>query len=205
MKPVFFRDVHPFEAFKEVILPDMINKREGSRSLSIWCGASSSGQEPYTIAMVLREHFPQLATWDLKFLATDISLKMLDQCREGKYSQLEVNRGMPAHLLMKYFEKKGMSWRVKEDLRSMVEFRQLNLAGPWPMMPKVDIVWLRNVLIYFDVEMKKNIFRKVRDIMNPDGYIFLGGAETTMNLDDHFERLKFNATSCYRLGGHDGL
>lgn len=196
----FFRDVSPFEAFKETVLPDIMKKRAANRRLSIWCGASSSGQEPYTVAMIIREHFPELATWDVKFVATDISTQMLEKCREGKYSQLEVNRGVPAHLLMKYFDKKGMSWRIKEELRNMIEFQQLNLAGKWPLMPKVDIVWLRNVLIYFDVEMKKEIFQKVREIMQPDGYLFLGGAETTMNLDDHFERIPIHATSCYRLG-----
>jgi len=198
----FFRDVHPFEAFRDSVMPDMLKKRADTRRLSIWCGASSSGQEPYTIAMILREHFPELATWDIKFVATDISTQMLEKCREGKYSQLEVNRGMPAQLLMKYFEKKGMSWRVKDELRNMVEFRQLNLAGSWPPMAKVDIIWLRNVLIYFDVEMKKEILQKIRHLMQPDGYLFLGGAESTMNLDDHFQRLNFNATSCYRLGNH---
>ena len=198
----FFRDVHPFEAFKESVLPDMITKRAASRKLSIWCGASSSGQEPYTIAMVIREHFPELATWDITFVATDLSTHMLEKCRQGKYSQLEVNRGLPAQLLMKYFEKKGMSWRIKEELRNMIDFQPLNLAGSWPPMPKVDIIWLRNVLIYFDVEMKKEILRKVRIIMQPDGYFFLGGAETTLNLDSHFDRLRYNGTSCYRLGNN---
>jgi len=198
----FFRDIHPFEAFKESVLPDMIKKRADRRKLSIWCGASSCGQEPYTVAMVIREHFPELATWDITFLATDLSTQMLEKCRQGKYSQLEVNRGLPAQLLMKYFEKKGMKWHIKEELRNMIEFQPLNLAGRWLPMPKVDIVWLRNVLIYFDVEMKKEIFQKVRDIMQPDGYLFLGGAETTMAIDDHFERLRFNGTSCYRLGNN---
>jgi len=196
----FFRDVHPFEAFRESVLPDILKKRADTRTISIWCGASSSGQEPYTIAMVLREHFPELATWDIKFVATDISTQMLEKCRGGKYSQLEVNRGLPAQFLIKYFEKKGLSWHIKDELRNMVEFQQLNLAGSWPPMPKVDIIWLRNVLIYFDVEMKKEILQKIRYLMQPDGYLFLGGAESTMNLNDHFERLNFNATSCYRLG-----
>lgn len=198
----FFRDMHPFEAFRESVLPDILKKRAESRTLSIWCGASSSGQEPYTIAMVIREHFPELATWDIKFVATDISTQMLEKCRSGKYSQLETNRGLPAQFLMKYFEKKGLSWQAKDELRNMVEFRQLNLAGSWPVMPKADIIWLRNVLIYFDVEMKKEILQKIRQVMQPDGYLFLGGAETTMNLDDNFQRLNFNATSCYRLGNH---
>ena len=152
--------------------------------------------------MVLREHFPELATWDIKFVATDLSTQMLEKCRQGKYSQLEVNRGLPAQLLMKYFDKKGMSWRVKEELRNMIDFHPLNLAGNWLPMPKMDIVWLRSILICFDVEMKRDMLQKVRDIMQPDGYCCLGGAEATMKLDDHFDRLQYNGTSCYRLGNN---
>lgn len=195
----FFRDMHPFEALKEHVLPKLLEQRASSKTLTLWCGASSSGQEPYTVAMVLREHFPQLATWNVKFIATDISTQMLEKCREGKYSQLEVNRGLPAQLLIKYFEKKGMGWRVNEDLRNMIEFRQLNLSGTWPLLPKADIVFLRNVLIYFDVEMKKDILRKIRETLQPDGYLFLGGAETTLNLDEQYQRVPLNGTSCYQL------
>ena len=195
----FFRDVHPFEALKETVLPEILERRAATKSLSIWCGAASSGQEPYTLAMVLREHFPQLTSWNLKFLATDISTQMLDKCREGKYSQLEVNRGLPAHLLIKYFDKKGMSWRVKDDLINIFEFKQLNLAATWPLLPKMDLVFLRNVLIYFDVQMKKDILKKIREVLQPDGYLFLGGAETTLNLDDNFQRVPLNGTSCYRM------
>ncbi len=195
----FFRDIHPFEALKDHVLPTLLKHRAETRTLSMWCGASSSGQEPYTIAMILREHFPELLTWDVKFVATDISTQMLEKCREGRYSQLEVNRGLPAQLLIKYFDKKGMGWQVKEKLRNMIEFRQLNLAGTWPSLPKMDIVFLRNVLIYFDVEMKKDILRKIREVLQPDGYLFLGGAETTLNLDDHFQRVHLNGTSCYQL------
>lgn len=198
----FFRDLHPFEAFKETVLPDIIKNRATSRSIVLWCGASSSGQEPYTVAMMIREHFPEVATWNITFLATDLSSQMLEKCREGKYSQLEVNRGLPANLLMKYFDKKGMSWIIKPELRNMITFQQLNLTGAWPPMAKVDIVWLRNVLIYFDVEMKKSILQKVRDVMQPDGYLFLGGAETTMNLDEHFVRVPLHSTSCYQIGSN---
>ncbi len=195
----FFRDVHPFDALKDHVLPDLLERRASAKSLTIWCGASSSGQEPYTMAMVLREHFPQLATWNLKFIATDISTQMLDKCRGGKYSQLEVNRGLPAQLLIKYFDKKGMSWHVKDDLINMIEYKQLNLAASWPSLPKMDLVFLRNVLIYFDVAMKKEILKKIRGVLEPDGYLFLGGAETTLNLDDQFQRVPLNGTSCYQL------
>ena len=195
----FFRDFGPFEALKEHVLPNIIEHRGTSKTLMMWCGAASSGQEPYTISMVLRDHFPQLLDWNVKFLATDLSKKMLDKCRQGKYSQLEVNRGLPAQLLIKYFEKKGMSWVVKDDLRNMIEFKEMNLTGTWPLLQKMDIVFLRNVLIYFGVSMKKEILEKVRETLQPYGYLFLGGAETTLNIDDHFERVPFNNTSCYRL------
>jgi chemotaxis protein methyltransferase CheR len=195
----FFRDVHPFDALKDTVLPEILAKRAATKSLTMWCGAASSGQEPYTLAMLLRENFPQLTSWNLKFLATDISTQMLDKCREGKYSQLEVNRGLPAALLIKYFDKKGMSWRVKDDLINMIEYKQLNLAATWPSLPQMDIVFLRNVLIYFDVQMKKDILKKIRGVLKPDGYLFLGGAETTLNLDDQYQRVPLNGTSCYRV------
>ena len=195
----FFRDTAPFEALKSQVLPDLIAKRASQKNLNIWCGASSSGQEPYTIAMVIREYFPDLANWNIQFYATDISTEMLEKCREGKYSQLEVNRGLPAQLLVKYFTKKGLGWQISEDLRNLIKFQEMNLSGSWPPFPKFDIIFIRNVLIYFDVETKKQILGKTRQLLNSDGYFFLGGAETTLNLDDAFQRVAVSGTSCYRL------
>lgn len=196
----FFRDVHPFELLKKNVLPELIKKRAALRQLNIWCAAASSGQEPYTILMLLREKFPALATWKLNFLATDISKEMLDRCREGCYSQLEVNRGMPAPLLVKYFQKIGTEWQIKEDLRRMIDFRQMNLAQAWAVLPPMDVIFMRNVLIYFDVETKKTILARVRKTMKPDGYLFLGGAETTLNLDDCFKRVQVDKSAYYQLG-----
>ena len=195
----FFRDTAPFEALKTHVLPDLIAKRAAQKTLNIWCGASSSGQEPYTIAMVIREHFPELVNWNIQFYATDISTEMLAKCREGKYSQLEVNRGLPAQLLVKYFTKKGLGWQISEDLRKLIKFQEMNLSGTWPPFPRFDIIFIRNVLIYFDVETKKQILGKTRELLNADGYFFLGGAETTLNLDDAFQRVAVSGTSCYRL------
>jgi chemotaxis protein methyltransferase CheR len=195
----FFRDAHPFEALKKVVVPELLAKRTSERTLNLWCAASSSGQEPYTVSMLLRETFPALATWTLRFLASDISLEMLERAREGCYSQLEVNRGLPAALLVKYFQKKGAQWQIKEDLRRAVEFQQVNLAEAWPTMPPMDIVFMRNVMIYFNIETKKTILGKLRKLLRPDGYLFLGGAETTLNLDDAFERVEFDKSGCYRL------
>jgi chemotaxis protein methyltransferase CheR len=195
----FFRDVHPFDALKQVVLPQLIQRRAVERRLSIWCGASSTGQEPYSLAMLLRENFPVLASWNVTILATDLSTEVLEKAKRGRYSQLEINRGLSALLLVKYFVKQGLEWQICEDLRRMVEFRQLNLIEPWPLFPPTDIVMLRNVLIYFSVETKKQILGKVRKILRPDGFLFLGGAETTLNLDDQFERLSLPRSGCYQL------
>lgn len=197
----FFRDIHPFETFKTVIIPDIMAKRSTTKELNIWCGASSSGQEPYTLAMVLRDNFPALRTWKVTFIATDISQQMLVRSRNGLYSQLEVNRGLPATLMVKYFERVGMEWRVKEDLRKMIDFRELNLCTSWPPMPKFDVVFMRNVLIYFDVNTKKTILGKIRQAMKSDGYLFMGAAETTLNLDDSFVRTEYQKSGCYKLKG----
>lgn len=197
----FFRDVHPFEALRKVVLPEMLQARATERRLNIWCGASSSGQEPYSIAMVLRERWPVLAEWGVKLLATDLSREMLDRTREGSYSQLEVNRGLPAPMLVKWFEKQGTTWRVKPELRAMLDLQEMNLAAAWPAMPTFDIVFMRNVLIYFDVETKQAILGKVRRLLRPDGWLFLGGAETTLNLDEAFERIAVDKATCYRLRG----
>ena len=195
----FFRDWSPFLALKDHILPDLITRRASTRSLSIWCGASSSGQEPYSIMLIIQEHFPQLQDWQIRFLATDISGAMVKRSQEGIYSQLEVNRGLPEGLLTKYFSKKGTHWQIAEDMRKKIEFREMNLAGPWPLFPPMDMVVLRNVMIYFDGETKKHILKKIRNILNPQGYLLLGGTETTLNLDEQYERVAVNGTSCYRI------
>jgi chemotaxis protein methyltransferase CheR len=195
----FFRDLYPFEALKKTVLPELIARRGGERTLKLWCAASSSGQEPYSIALLLREHFPGLTDWTVQFIATDLSLEMVRRARAGRYSQLEVNRGLPAPLLVKYFHRHGVEWQIKEELRRMVEFRQMNLVEAWSALPEMDVIFMRNVLIYFDVSTKKNILAKVRRLLRPDGYLFLGAAETTLNLDDGFERMQFEKAGCYRL------
>lgn len=195
----FFRDVHPFEALRTQILPEILRARASEKTLNLWCGAASSGQEPYTIAMLLREHFPELATWRVRFIATDISREMLRRSREGRYSQLEVNRGLPARLLVKYFEQHGHEWQIKKELRESIEFTELNLARAWSGLPLFDVVFLRNVLIYFDVPMKREILARVRKQMRPDGVLFLGGSETTLNIDAAFVRTPAGATACYRI------
>ena len=196
---LFFRDVHPFEALRAGVLPALRTGRATSRHLRIWSGACSTGQEPYSIAMLLREHAGQLAGWRIDLLATDLSHEVLGRARRGTYGQVEVNRGLPAPFLVKYFDRSGAHWQIKEEISGMVDFRELNLAATWPALAPFDVVFLRNVLIYFDVDTKKSILGRVRRILRPDGYLFLGAAETTMNLDDGFERVQIGNSGCYRL------
>lgn len=199
----FFRDVHPFMSLRKYILPEIITRKSDEKKLNIWCAACSSGQEPYTIALLLKEHFPELRAWDVSILATDISDEMLTRCRKGIFSKLEVNRGLPAPLLIKYFEQDGAEWRLKDEIRSMIEFRQVNLIAPFPLMLRMDIVFIRNVLIYFDVKTKKEILEKIRRNMDPEAYMFLGGAETTLNIDAEFHRLRLGKSTCYTLREKD--
>lgn len=195
----FFRDIHPFETLKKEILPDLMEKRKDKKELNIWCGASSSGQECYSLVMTLKNSFPALDSWKISYFASDISNQMLNRCRSGIYSQLEINRVLPAPLMVKYFQRLGTEWQVKEELRKMIQFRITNLSEKWPYMPPLDLIMMRNVLIYFDVEMKKDILGRARKLLKPDGYLFLGAAETTLNLDDNFERMPFKQSGCYRL------
>lgn len=198
---LFFRDAHPFETLGKFVLPDLMKKRAEQKSLSVWCAAASTGQEPYSLAMTIREQVPGLLNgWKLKMLGTDLSSEVLARARAGIYSQLEVARGMPAPLLARYFQRQSDgTWLIREDLRQMFEFRELNLLDNYPFGEKYDVVMMRNVLIYFDLETKKQILAKVRRVMAPDGYFFLGGAETTMNIDDAFERVNDGKGGAYRL------
>ena len=195
----FFRDKVPFETLRSIILTDLLERRVVSRNINIWSAGCACGQEPYSVAMLLWEHFPILKGWKLNFIASDISYEVLKRAGMGRYTQLEVNRGLPAVMLVKYFQKQGLDWQIKEEIRQMIAFRFINLHEPWPSLPNMDIIFMRNVLIYFDVETKKSILGRIRRLLNPDGYLFLGGAETTLNLDEAFKRVHINKSSCYQL------
>ena len=195
----FFRDRVPFDTLRTVVLPQLIASRATTRQLTIWCAASSTGQEPYSIAMTIREHFPELANWKVQIIATDLSTEVLDKARTGRYSQLEVNRGLPAELLLRHFEKDGARWRLRESVRSMVEFRELNLVGQWPLFPRLDVVFLRNVMIYFDIASRRLILGRVVAALARDGYLFLGAGETTLNIDPSFRRGDEGGGTCFRL------
>lgn len=197
----FFRDIHPFETLRTKVLPELIEKRRGQRRLSVWFAACSTGQEPFSFAILLREHFPELATWRLDLIATDLSAEVLDRARAARYSQIEVNRGLPAALLIKHFRQSGGSWELNGDIRRMVEFRELNLIRPWPALPMMDLIFLRNVMIYFDVETKKAILGRMARLLQTDSYLLLGGAETTLNLDGAFRRAESLKGGFYQLVG----
>ena len=196
----FFRDVQPFEALRKVILPGLIARRGQTRELRIWCAACSSGQEPYSIALLLREHFgPQLSSWEVSILATDISTEILTKAREGRYTQMEVNRGVPAAMLVHSFYKVGSEWHLKDEIRRMVTFQHFNLIDPWPRLGPIDLLMLRNVLIYFDPSVKRSLLDRASRVLAADGHLFLGAAETTLNLSDAYERVDIERAACYRL------
>ncbi|MBD2297871.1 protein-glutamate O-methyltransferase CheR [Nostoc sp. FACHB-190] len=195
----FFRDTYPFEALKQLVLPELIKKRRIERSLNIWCAACSHGQEPYSIAILLREYFPLLANWSVKIIASDFSGKVLERAKAGRYNQLEIKRGLPKNLRDRYFKLLDNEWQIQDEIRQKIEFRQMNLVHPWAVLPQIDIIMLRNVLIYFDINTKKNLLTKVRQQLNPDGYLFLGSGETTINLHQSFERVQFDKSIFYRL------
>ena len=142
---------------------------------------------------------PELAGWKVEMIASDLSQEMIDRARRAEYSQLEVNRGLPATTLVKHFERAGVNWRINPALAAQVQFRQLNLVRPFPSMGRFDVVFLRNVLIYFDLETKRDILRRVRQVMAPDGHLFLGAAEMTMGVDDSWERVPAGRSSIYRI------
>jgi chemotaxis protein methyltransferase CheR len=196
----FFRDFHPFETLKEHVLPKLIEQRAALKKLTIWSAASSTGQELYTIAMVLKENFPQLKDWNVSILGTDLSPTVIKHAKQGTYSQLEVNRGLPAPLLIKYFTQAETKWVINEEIKNLIEFRQMNLVQPWPIMPMFDIIFIRNVMIYFDVETKKTILKRIRQCLQPEGYLFLGTAETTLNIDPEWQPSMLGKATVFQRG-----
>ena len=193
----FFRDSDPFTELRERIFPALAKNR-ASRRLRVWAAACSSGQEPYSIVMTALDT-PALAGWTVDVVATDLSEEMLDRGRRGEFSQLEVNRGLPATTLVRHFERQGLNWRINQSIRERVEFRHLNLTRPFPPLGQFDVVFLRNVLIYFDLPTKREVLGRVRQVLAPDGHLFLGAAEMTMGVDDAWERVPAGRSSVYRI------
>ncbi|HEX7789122.1 MAG TPA: protein-glutamate O-methyltransferase CheR [Afipia sp.] len=180
----FFRDKIPFEHVRETVLPDLLKIRANRRSLRIWCAAASTGQEPYSLAMILKEALP--AGWRAEIVATDLSLEVLEKAKAGIYSQFEVQRGLPIQLLVKHFKQMGDIWQLNPDIRAMVQYRPINLLQDFSHLGKFDLIFCRNVLIYFDQATKIDIFNRMQKVNESDGYLFLGAAETVVGLTDAY-------------------
>jgi chemotaxis protein methyltransferase CheR len=191
----FFRDVRAFEMLRETILPQLIEQRRGVRRLRIWSAASSTGQEAYSVAMLLAEHFPSVAEWDVKIVGTDISSQVVEYARAARYRRLEVNRGLPARMLLKYMVRDGEEWEACARIREICEFQVANLTSSLPRMREFDLVLLRNVLLYFPQQERKGVFRGVYRQMARDGCLMLGNAEQAEDSTDLFE-VEF-ASQCY--------
>ena len=194
---LFFRDKTPFEELKDVLLPALTRARAEERRLRIWCAAASTGQEPYSIAMVLHDAVPSLQNWDVEIVATDISHEVLKRSEEGLYSQFEVQRGLPIQLLIKHFQQCGAEWQIKDHLRERIRFQYLNLLSNFSHLGKFDIVFCRNVLIYFDIETKRDVLDRIKRTMADDGYLLLGAAETVMGITGEFERYRTCKSGVY--------
>ena len=185
----FFRDKVPFEHFRNLIMPQMLRSRANRKSVRIWCAAGSTGQEPYSLAMSLKEMGAALGGWRIEIVATDLSQEVLEKSKAGLYSQFEVQRGLPIQLLVKYFKQVGELWQINPDIRAMVQHRQFNLLHDFSQLGVFDLIFCRNVLIYFDQETKTNIFNRLAKAVEPDGFLVLGAAETVIGLTTVFKPL----------------
>jgi len=182
----FFRDTKPFDQYRDVVMPKMLQSRAAKKSLRIWCAAASTGQEPYSLVIVLNEMKAKWAGWKIEIVGTDLSLEVLEKAKAGIYSQFEVQRGLPITLLVKYFTQVGENWVFDPAMRAMVNYRQFNLLSPMTALGQFDIVFCRNVLIYFDQETKGKVLDNISRQMPTDGLLFLGGAETVIGVTSAF-------------------
>jgi chemotaxis protein methyltransferase CheR len=180
----FFRDKAPFDLFQDVLLPKYLKERASNRRLRIWCAAASTGQEPYSLAMLLKEAAPRMPGWNIDIVATDISTEVLDKAKVGFYNQFEVQRGLPIRFLVKYFKQIGDQWQIAPEIRSMVDYRYLNLIEDFSRLGQFDIVYCRNVLIYFEPNLKADVLRRIANTMTADGSLVLGASETVLGVTD---------------------
>ena len=193
---LFFRDLTPFQALETVVIPELLEKWKGSRTLRFWSVACSSGQEPYSLAMMWL-NMGNLAK-EIQILGTDLSEEILDKAKAGKYMQLEVNRGLPAKYLVKHFTRQNMDWEISFSIRAMVRWKKFNLKDNPALLGTFDVVLCRNVLIYFDIETKRRILRNIRKTLVPGGYLILGSSETTLNIDETFCRRQLGRAILYQ-------
>jgi chemotaxis protein methyltransferase CheR len=201
----FFRDQKPFEQFRQILLPDMLKSRAAKKQLRIWSSASSSGQEAYSLAMILSEEASKFQGWKIEIIGTDLSSEMVEKAKKGIYSQFEVQRGLPITLLVKYFQQVGTDkWQIKDSLQKMVQFREGNLLLDFGAVGIFDVIFCRNVLIYFDQPTKTRILEAMSAVLAPDGVLFLGGAETVLGITDKFRPME-NERGIYTLSSKSGL
>ena len=191
----FFRDAHVFDTLAEEVLPELA--ASGRFPIRIWSAGCATGQEPYSVAMAIEERLPRLRD-QLEIWASDLSERALERAAEGRYGQLEVNRGLPAPLLVRHFEEDGEYWRVKGELKERVRFGRMNLAAPWPPLPEMDVVLVRNVLMYFGPETRAEVLERVHRLLRPDGFLFLGAAEGTIPDDGAFALARSGRVSYHR-------
>jgi chemotaxis protein methyltransferase CheR len=182
----FYRDVKPFDQFRDLVLPSLLQARAAVRRIRIWSAASSTGQEPYTLAMLIKEAEAKLQGWKVEIVGTDISKEALDRAKAGLYTQFEVQRGLPIQMLMKYFRQQGDRWQISDALKQMVQFREFNLLQDPTTLGQFDVVFCRNVLIYFDQATKGAVLGRIAKLMPADGYLYLGGAETVLGISERF-------------------
>ena len=185
----FFRDTHPFDRFKDVVLPKVMEKKPAGSTIRIWCAACSSGQEPYSLGIILKENAAKFAGYNFEIIATDLSEDILETARTAKYTQFEVQRGMPITLLVKYFKQEGSDWFLNDEIKSMVKFEKFNLLDSMIKYGTLDIIFCRNVLIYFDPETKGRILAELHTRLEKHGFLFLGGAETVVGVTDKFKAM----------------
>jgi chemotaxis protein methyltransferase CheR len=194
----WFRDHYPFEVFRTAVVPEILEERKAVKRFKLWSAACSMGQEPYSIAMLLKMHFPQLDKWQVTLLATDLAKHVVDKAALGKYDHLEVNRGLPAQYLARFFQDAGDQWQIKPEIRNRIEFRTLNLTEAFVLPADLDVVFIRNVLIYFDVPTKRAILLRALGSLRPGGYLFLGAAESIYGLDLPLLTVNAGKTVYYR-------
>ncbi len=183
----FFRDKTPFQNFTDTMLPQLLQERASSKRIRIWCAAASTGQEPYSLGISLKEMAAKLAGWRIEIVATDLSIEVLEKAKAGLYTQFEVQRGMPIQMLVKYFTQQGDMWQISPELRAMVQWRKLNLLESVQSVGQFDVVFCRNVLIYFDQPTKVDVLARIQAQMQRDGFLVLGAAETVVGLTDVFQ------------------
>jgi chemotaxis protein methyltransferase CheR len=196
----FFRDQKPFDLFRNLVLPQLLESRSSRRQIRIWSAACSSGQEAYSLAMLLQDEAAKIAGWRIEIIGTDISAEMVERAKSGIYTQFEVQRGLPIQMLVKHFKQNGDKWQISPQIRQMASFREFNLLGDLMPLGQFDVVFCRNVLIYFDQPTKSRVLEQIARLMPADGLLYLGGAETVLGITERFKPLE-NQRGLYVVAG----